>query len=106
MFQVSLSHGPVGADPWHNKQDWKMAILKYQVEVINRRRDEDHPDGRVLAYAWQYEEVTNPHREGKILTREEAIEAIKEQGLVLVHQMGGCRIYDHPDEPMWQKYHK
>lgn len=99
-------HGPVGADPWHNKQDWKMAILKYQVEVVNRRRGEDHPDGRVLAYALQYEEVTNPHREGKILTREEAIEAIREQGLVLVHQMGRCRIYDHPDEPMWQKYHK
>ena len=84
----------------------EMAILKYQVEVVNRRRSEDHPDGRVLAYSWQYEEVTNPHREGKILTREEAIEAIREQGLVLVHQMGGCRIYDHPDEPMWQKYHK
>ena len=99
-------HGPVGADPWHHKQDWKMAILKYQVEVVNRRRSEDHPDGRVIAYGWQYEEVTNPHREGKILTREEAIEAIREQGLVLVHQMGGCRIYDHPDEPMWQKYHK
>ena len=79
-----------------------MAILKYQIEVVNRSRREDSPDGRVIAYSWQYEEVTNPHREGRILTREEAIEAIREQGLVLVHQMGG-RIYDHPDEPMWQK---
>ena len=83
-----------------------MAILKYQVRVVNRRRREDSLDGRTIAYGWQYEEVTNPHREGRILTREEAMEVIEEKGLVLVHQMGGCKIWDHPDEPMWAEYHK
>lgn len=83
-----------------------MAILKYQIEVVNRGRSEKSRDGRVLAYAWQYEEVTNPHREGKLLTREEAKEIIKEKGLVLVHKMGGNQIWDYPDEPMWMRYHK
>ena len=83
-----------------------MAILKYQIEVVNRGRSEKSRDGRVLAYAWQYEEVSNPHREGKILTREEAKEIIREKGLVLVHKMGGCKIWDHPDEPMWVQYHR
>ena len=79
-----------------------MAVIKYQIEAVNRREFKE--ENRTLAYAWQYEEIYNPHRQGRLLTREEAQEIIREKGLVLVHQMGGCKIWDQPDEPLWQEY--
>lgn len=81
-----------------------MAIIKYQIEATNKRISEDSKEDRVIAYSWQYEELHNPHRQGRVLTREEAMQRIEEDGMVLVHQMGGCKIWDTPDEPLWRKY--
>ena len=77
-----------------------MAIKKYIVEVKNCH---DSTDGNI-ASVWQYEDIYDPHKPGKILTREKAMEMIRESGLVEVHRNKHGVIWDLPDEPMLQKY--
>ena len=76
-----------------------MAIIRYMVEAKAIGVDED-----TIASGWQYEEVTNPHHSGKILTREKALEKIEQDGLALVHHCQHGDVWDSPDEPMLQKY--
>lgn len=78
-----------------------MAITRYRVEAKAMS-----VDGRdeVIGSSWQYEEVTNPHKNGKILSKEEADKRIKEQGLIQVFSNRHGTIWDKPDEPMWAKY--
>lgn len=78
-----------------------MAIIKYITEA--RQTDTDSEEA-VIASDWVYEEVGNPNKQGKILTREKALERIKEEGLVLVYQRPYGAVYDHPDEPWWEKW--
>lgn len=79
-----------------------MAIIKYRVEA---RMTDTESQEAVIESVWRYEEVHNPNKEGKELTRSEAVKAIKEQGLVKVHQTPYGAIWDTPDEPMWNRYH-
>lgn len=80
-----------------------MAIIKYRVEATVTRTD-TNADRNVMASGWQYEECYNHLQPGKILTREKAMEMIREQGLVKVHSNTHGTIWDKPDEPMFQKY--
>ena len=70
-----------------------MAIIKYRVEA---KCD--------IASEWQYEEVTDPRKNGRILTKDQAMKIIEERELVLVHQNKHGSIWDAPDEPMKQTY--
>lgn len=58
-----------------------MAIIKYRVEA--RTHDSDVRDA-VIGSSWIYEEITSMEHAGKILTREEAHDRIKESKLILV----------------------
>ena len=78
-----------------------MAIIKYRVEA--RTHDSDVRDA-VIGSSWVYEEITNMEHPGKILTREEALERIKENKLILVHSSPFGAVYDTPDEPFLDKY--
>lgn len=80
-----------------------MAIIKYRVEATVTRSDEDY-DVNVMASGWQYEEVEDPHRSGRIMTREQAMQRIEKLGLVLVFRNEHGSIWDRPDEPMLQEY--
>ena len=67
-----------------------MAIIKYRVEARGGLPSTSYEDGSVGS-TWQYEEVYNPYKPGKLLTREQALEIIEENKLVLVHHnMFGC----------------
>lgn len=80
-----------------------MAIIKYRVEARGGLPSTSYEDGSVGS-TWQYEEVYSPYKPGKLLTREQALEIIEENKLVLVHHnMFGC-VWDEPHEPMWQEY--
>lgn len=81
-----------------------MAIIRYRVEARVTRRTDVNEDDNIMASGWQYEEVENPHKPGNILTREKAMEMIRESGLVEVHRNKHGVIWDLPDEPMLQKY--
>lgn len=77
-----------------------MAILRYLVEVNNRC---DSNEGSI-ASVWQYEETFDPHKTGKILTKEAAEKKIKSKGLVLVHSSKHGCIWDTPDEPFYSQF--
>ena len=81
-----------------------MAVIKYRDSVPQDKRDRDPHQDREVASAWRYEEVYNPDRHGKDLTRDEAIDLINVQGLVEVHRCKIGVIWDKPDEPMKRKY--
>lgn len=78
-----------------------MAIIKYRVEA--RTHDSDVRDA-VIVSSWVYEEITSMKHAGKILSREEALERIKENKLILVHSSPFGAVYDTPDEPFLNKY--
>lgn len=80
-----------------------MAIIKYRVEATVTRAD-TNDDRNVIGSAWQYEEISTPEIQGRILSREKAMDIIREKGLVLVHQTPFGSVYDTPDEPFWQKH--
>lgn len=77
-----------------------MAIIKYRVEA----RVPGDSDRDAIETVWQYEEITAPDKAGKLLSREEALERIREQGLVMVHKVVHGAIWDLPDEPFLEKY--
>ena len=81
-----------------------MAIIKYRVEAPVTRRTDVNEDDNIMASDWQYEEVFTPERTGRLLSREEAMQIIREKGLVLVHQTPFGSVYDTPDEPFWEKH--
>ena len=78
-----------------------MAIIKYRVEARSH-----HSDVRdaTIGSAWVYEEITTMETAGKILTREQALEAIEKNKLILVHSTPFGAVYDTPDEPFLDKY--
>lgn len=79
-----------------------MAIIKTRVEARNRRANEHE---KTIASSWIWEEITHPTMGGKELTREEALQIIKRDGLILVHNVPGVgQIYDRPDEPFYEQY--
>lgn len=80
-----------------------MAIIKYRVEA-GTAKSVRNSDKDVISSTWQYEEITAPDKAGKLLSREEALERIREQGLVMVHKMGHGAIWDLPDEPFLEKH--
>ena len=80
-----------------------MAIIKYKVEARVTRTDESD-DRNVMGVVWQYEEVFTPERTGRLQSREEAMQIIREKGLVLVHKTPFGSVYDTPDEPFWEKH--
>ena len=80
-----------------------MAIIKYRVEATVTRTDKNKEEN-VIASDWQYEEVYNPHKDGKIITKEVAMDKIKKLGLVEVCRNQHGVIWDSPDEPMLKKY--
>ena len=80
-----------------------MAIIKYRVEA-GTAKSVRNADKDVISSTWQYEEITAPDKAGKILSREEALERIRELGLVMVHKMGYGAIWDLPTEPFYDKY--
>lgn len=81
-----------------------MAIIKYRVEATVTRRTDENEDDRIIGSIWQYEEVENPHKQGKILTRDQAKKIIEEKGLVEVCNNRYGIIWDKPDEPMLNRY--
>ena len=78
-----------------------MAIIKYRVEA--RTHDSDVKDA-VIGSSWVYEEITSMEHAGNLLTREEALERIKDSKLILVHSSPFGAVYDTPDEPFLEKY--
>lgn len=79
-----------------------MAIIKLRVEAQNRRASNDE---KMIAAAWTWEEITHPTLGGKALTRDEALEIIQRDGLILVHDLPGVgQIYDLPHEPFLEKH--
>lgn len=78
-----------------------MAIIKYRVEATVRWVGECQEDS--IEARWQYEEVKDMNKPGKLLTREEARERINELGLVIVHKTDDGTIWDEPDEPFWEQ---
>ena len=81
-----------------------MAVIKYRDSVSENKYEDDPHQDKEIGSTWRYEEVYNPKRSGKELTREEAIDLINEQGLVEVHRTSIGVIRDKPDEPMKRKY--
>lgn len=79
-----------------------MAIIKYRVSMPECRVDKNQDSE--IGSSYVYELVTNPNKKGKQLTKERAMEMVKEQGLVVVHKNKYGVIWDRPDEPMLQKY--
>jgi hypothetical protein len=75
-----------------------MAIIKYRIDA------KAGPENLDVGSTWQYEEVYNPLKGGRLLTREQALEIIEEKKLVLVHKTIYGSVWDEPDEPMWQEY--
>ena len=63
-----------------------MAVIKYRDSVSENKYEDDPHQDKEIGSTWRYEEVYNPKRSGKELTREEAIDIINEQGLVEVHR--------------------
>ena len=63
-----------------------MAVIKYRDSVSENKYEDDPHQDREIGSAWRYEEIYNPCRHGKDLTRDEAIDLINEQGLVEVHR--------------------
>lgn len=80
-----------------------MAIIKYRVEAAVTHTDADY-DQNVIESTWQYEEVFDPEKDGKLLSREEALRLIKEKGMIQVYTSPFGSVYDTPDEPFWEKY--
>lgn len=76
-----------------------MAIIRYHIEAKAKTRDAE-----VMASGWQYEEVSNPHKAGKLISKKEAQERIEAQGLILVYSDKNGAVWDSPDEPMLEKY--
>lgn len=81
-----------------------MAVIKYRESMPENRYEADPNHDREIGAAWRYEEIYNPDRHGKDLTRDEAIDLINEHGLVEVHRTPIGVIWDKPDEPMKRKY--
>lgn len=81
-----------------------MAVIKYRERMPENRFEADPNHIREIGAAWRYEEVYNPKQHGRDLTRDEAIDLIREQGLVEVHRCNEGVIWDKPDEPMKRKY--
>ena len=81
-----------------------MAVIKYRESMPEHRFESDPKQDREIGAAWRYEEVYNPDRHGKDLTRDEAIDLINEQGLVEVDRCQFGVIWDKADEPMKTKY--
>ena len=80
-----------------------MAILKYRVEArISRTATND--ERNVIGSTWQYEVCHTPEKEGRLISRDEALKIIQEQGLICVHQTRYGSIWDKPHEPLWEKY--
>lgn len=80
-----------------------MAVVKYRVEAAVTHTDGNY-DRNIIESTWQYEECHTPEKTGRLLSREEAMQIIREKGLVLVHQTPFGAIYDIPDEPFWEKH--
>lgn len=80
-----------------------MAIIKYRIEATVTRTDEN-ADRNVIGCVWQYEEVTDPSRAGRLLTRAEAVEIIKARSLVKVYKDRNGVVWDEPDEPLLQEF--
>lgn len=80
-----------------------MAIIKYRVEAAVTHTDADY-DQNVIESTWQYEEVFDPEKVGKLLSREEALRLIKEKGMIQVYTSPFGAVYDTPDEPFWEKH--
>ena len=79
-----------------------MAVIKYRVEAtITRTQKGD--ERNTMGSVWQYEELYNVQRPGKLLSRDEAMDIINSEGLVVVHRCKYGVIYDKPDEPFLQK---
>lgn len=75
-----------------------MAVIKYMTKAQIPGCSEP------IAQEWTYEEVRNPHKQGKILTRDQAKKIIEEKGLVEVCNNRYGIIWDKPDEPMLNRY--
>lgn len=80
-----------------------MAIIKYRIEARGALPTAAYDNGS-LGSSWQYEEVYNPYKGGRLLTKEQAMDIIAERKLVVVHHNIYGTIWDEPDEPMWQEY--
>ena len=80
-----------------------MAVIKYRVEAIVTRTYEAD-DRNVMGVAWQYEEVHTPEKVDRLLSREEALQIIRDRGLVLVQSTPHGSIWDYPDEPFYRKH--
>jgi hypothetical protein len=68
-----------------------MAIIKYKEVFIGMQN--------VV-----YEIVEDPNKKGKVISKNEAMRLIKEQGLVKVHKSEDGTIWDYPNEPFLEKY--
>lgn len=80
-----------------------MAIIKYRVEAAVTHTDGNY-DRNVIESTWQYEEIYHPEKAGKLLSREQALKLIKENGMIQVYTSPFGAVYDTPDEPFWEKY--
>ena len=79
-----------------------MAVIRYRVEATVTRTYSS--DDNVMGSTWQYEVCHTPAAQDRLITREEALRIIREEGLILVHQTPYGSIYDTPDEPLWEKH--
>ena len=69
-----------------------MAIIKYKETFIRMTN--------VV-----YEEIDNPFKNGKRMTKEEARKRIKELGLIKVYSDDSGVIWDKAEEPLYQEFH-
>lgn len=81
-----------------------MAVIKYRESATENRFETDPRQDREIGSVWKYEECYNPSRKGRDLTRDEALDLIREKGLVIVHKTPDGVIWDRPDEPLRKRY--
>lgn len=51
-----------------------------------------------------YEDIHDPNKKGKRITKEAARKKIKEEGMIEVHRSEDGVIWDYPDEPFLKKF--